>query len=563
MSDADADGFRQDLFYADTDREAGADNVQFAGFDVQPVVFGVAVGVILLFVAVTLGVGEETAGAAFGAIQDTIATYLGWFYILCANVFIAVILYFGFGKYGSIRIGGPTQETEFSDFSWLAMLFSAGMGIGLMFWSVGEPIWHYSAPPFGDAETAAAAETSMVTTFFHWGIHPWAIYGIVALGLAFYAYNRGLPLTFRSLFWPLLGERIYGWPGHLIDILAIFATAFGLATSLGLGAQQVNAGVNAISGEFMGTAIPVDTTVQVVLIAIITAMATVSVWAGLDKGVKRLSQLNVYLMLALLGTILVVGPTVFIFETFVQTLGAYVATLPTLAFWTASYEGGSEGWQAGWTIFYWGWWIAWSPFVGMFIARISKGRTIREFVLAVLFLPALFSFFWMSAFGGTALHFELFTDQTIIEAVQADAAVAMFELFAMLPLAILLSLVAIVLVFSFFVTSSDSGSLVLGSISEGGKDDATRPTRVSWAVFEGLIAAVLLIGGGLTALQTASIVTGLPFAVVLLLICYTLWVGLAKEHRLLQRDDVRRQLRQYQDQERPDRSPGAVPTDDD
>ncbi len=563
MSDADGDGFHQDVFYADTDREPGADNVQFAGFDVQPVVFGVAVGVILLFVVVTLGVGEEAAGAAFQSIQDTIAEYLGWFYILCANVFIVVVLYFGLGKYGSIRIGGPTQETEFSDFSWLAMLFSAGMGIGLMFWSVGEPILHFDAPPYGEAGTAAAAETGMVATFFHWGIHPWAIYGIVALGLAFYAYNRGLPLTFRSLFWPLLGERIYGWPGHLIDILAIFATAFGLATSLGLGAQQVNAGVNVVSGEFLGSAIPVGTTVQVILIAIITAMAVVSVWAGLDKGVKRLSQLNVYLMLGLLGTILIVGPTVFIFETFVQTLGAYVATLPTLAFWTASYEGGSEGWQAGWTIFYWGWWIAWSPFVGMFIARISKGRTIREFVLAVLLLPALFSFFWMSAFGGTALHFELFTDQSIIEAVQADEAVAMFELFALLPLAILLSLVAIVLVVSFFVTSSDSGSLVLGSISEGGKDNATRPTRVSWAVFEGVIAAVLLIGGGLTALQTASIVTGLPFAVVLLLICYTLWVGLAKEHRLLQRDDVQRQLRQYQDQERPERSPGAAPTDDD
>ena len=563
MSDADGDGFHQDVFYADTDREPGADNVQFAGFDVQPVVFGVAVGVILLFVVVTLGVGEEAAGAAFQSIQDTIAEYLGWFYILCANVFIVVVLYFGLGKYGSIRIGGPTQETEFSDFSWLAMLFSAGMGIGLMFWSVGEPILHFDAPPYGEAGTAAAAETGMVATFFHWGIHPWAIYGIVALGLAFYAYNRGLPLTFRSLFWPLLGERIYGWPGHLIDILAIFATAFGLATSLGLGAQQVNAGVNVVSGEFLGSAIPVGTTVQVILIAIITAMAVVSVWAGLDKGVKRLSQLNVYLMLGLLGTILIVGPTVFIFETFVQTLGAYVATLPTLAFWTASYEGGSEGWQAGWTIFYWGWWIAWSPFVGMFIARISKGRTIREFVLAVLLLPALFSFFWMSAFGGTALHFELFTDQSIIEAVQADEAVAMFELFALLPLAILLSLVAIVLVVSFFVTSSDSGSLVLGSISEGGKDNATRPTRVSWAIFEGVIAAVLLIGGGLTALQTASIVTGLPFAVVLLLICYTLWVGLAKEHRLLQRDDVQRQLRQYQDQERPERSPGATPTDDD
>ncbi|ADJ15426.1 choline/carnitine/betaine transporter [Halalkalicoccus jeotgali B3] len=488
---------------------------------------------------------------------------MGWFYILCANVFIGVVLYFGLGKYGNIRIGGPTQEPEFSDFSWLAMLFSAGMGIGLMFWSVGEPIWHYSAPPFGEAETAAAAETSMVATYYHWGIHPWAIYGLVALGLAFYAYNRGLPLTFRSLFWPLLGERIYDWPGHLVDTLAVFATVFGLATSLGLGAGQINAGLNIVSGQYLGTAVPVGTTVQVVLIAVITSFAVVSVWAGLDKGVRRLSQLNVYLMFTLLGVIVIIGPTLFIFDTFVQTLGSYLNRLPELAFWTASYEGGSGGWQASWTIFYWGWWIAWSPFVGMFIARISKGRTVREFVLAVLLLPALFSFIWMSAFGGTALHFELFTQSSIIEAVQADEAVAMFELFALLPLTLVLSAVAMVLVVSFFVTSSDSGSLVLGSITAGGQDDATRNLRVSWAVFEGILAAVLLIGGGLGALQTASIATGLPFAFVLLFICYTLWVGLASEYRLLQSREVERRIRSMDDDVLPESMSGPSPTDDD
>ncbi|KYH25620.1 L-carnitine/gamma-butyrobetaine antiporter [Halalkalicoccus paucihalophilus] len=541
MPDEDATELRQDVFYADTDREPGDGNVTKWGFDVQPVVFGISAGVILLFVVLTL-LFQEQAAAVFTWTQAGIAEYLGWFYILCANVFIVVVLYFGLGKYGKIRIGGPTQEPEFSDFSWLAMLFSAGMGIGLMFWSVGEPIWHYSAPPFGEAETAAAAETAMVVTYFHWGIHPWAIYGLVALGLAFYAYNRGLPLTFRSLFWPLLGERIYGWPGHLVDTLAVFATLFGLATSLGLGAGQVNAGLNVVSGEFLGTAVPVGTGVQVVLIAIITAFATVSVWAGLDKGVRRLSQLNVYLMFTLLGAIVIIGPTLFIFDTFVQSLGAYVARVPGLAFWTAGYEGGSDGWQAAWTIFYWGWWIAWSPFVGMFIARISKGRTVREFVLAVLILPAMFSFIWMSAFGGTALHFELFTESSIIQAVQADEAVAMFELFALLPLAIVLSVLAIVLVVSFFVTSSDSGSLVLGSITAGGKDDATRNLRVSWAIFEGIVAAVLLIGGGLGALQTAAIATGLPFAVILLFICYTLWVGLAQEHRYLQSREVKNWL---------------------
>jgi choline/glycine/proline betaine transport protein len=537
---ADPDGLKEDVFYADTDHEPGEDNVRRWGFDVHPVVFGVSAAVILLFIVLTLAFQEQAAGV-FAQTQAGIAEYMGWFYILCANVFIVIVLYFGIGKYGNIRIGGPTQEPEFSDFSWLAMLFSAGMGIGLMFWSVGEPILHYGAPPFGEAETAAAAETAMVATFFHWGIHPWAIYGLVALGLAFFAYNRGLPLTFRSLFWPILGERIYGWPGHLVDTLAVFATLFGLATSLGLGAGQINAGLNYLSAEFLGAPIPIGTGVQVVLIALITAFAVVSVWAGLEKGVRRLSQLNVYLMLTLLGLILIIGPSVFILGAFVQSLGAYVSTLPELAFWTASYEGGGE-WQAAWTIFYWGWWIAWSPFVGMFIARISKGRTIREFVVAVLFVPALFSFIWMASFGGTALHVELFTEASIIEAVQADEAVAMFELFALLPLAIVMSILAIVLVVSFFVTSSDSGSLVLGSITAGGKDDATRNLRVSWAVFEGAIAAVLLIGGGLGALQTASIATGLPFAVVLLLICYTLWTGLAEEHRLLQSREVRDRL---------------------
>ncbi|MEM4782397.1 MAG: BCCT family transporter [Halalkalicoccus sp.] len=470
-------------------------------------------------------------------------------------------LYLAIGPHGSTRLGPDDSRPDYSYLTWFAMLFSAGMGIGLMFWSVGEPIWHYSAPPFGEAETAAAAETAMVATYFHWGVHPWAIYGLVGLGLAFYSYNRGLPLTFRSLFWPLLGERIYGWPGHLVDTLAVFATVFGLATSLGLGAGQINAGLNYISGEFLGPTLPVTDGVQVALIASITAFAVVSVWAGLDRGVRRLSQLNVYLMVSLLGTILIIGPTVFILGTFVQGLGAYLHALPELAFWTASYEGGGE-WQADWTIFYWGWWIAWSPFVGMFIARISKGRTIREFVLAVLLLPALFSFIWMSAFGGTALHFELFTESSIVEAMQADEAVAMFELFALLSLSALLSVVAIVLVVSFFVTSSDSGSLVLGSITEGGKDDATRPTRVTWAVFEGAIAAVLLVGGGLTALQTASIATGLPFAFVLLLICYTLWMGFSSEYRLLESKEVQRRIDGIDDEKLPGSDDRPAPTDD-
>ena len=538
---ADSEGVQEDLFYADTDHEPGDDNVQRLGFNVHLPVFATSAIVILLFIALTL-LFQERAATVFEQTQSLITVNMGWFYIIATNIFILVIVFFAFSKYGEIRIGGPNAEPEFSDFSWMAMLFSAGMGIGLMFWSVGEPIFHYSAPPFGEAETAAAAETAMTFTYFHWGFHPWAIYGLVALGLAFFAYNRGLPLTFRSIFWPLLGERIYGWPGHLIDTLAVFATLFGLATSLGLGAGQINAGLNVLSAEFTGAGIPVGTPVQIVLIAIITAIATVSVAAGLDKGVRRLSELNVYLMLLLLGTIIVVGPTVFILESYVQSLGSYFHLLPEIAFWTESYEGGE--WQGAWTIFYWGWWIAWSPFVGMFIARISKGRTVRQFILGVLVLPAMFSFIWMSAFGGSALWVELVTDASMVGPVTEDVATAMFEMFAFFPLTALMSIVATVLVVTFFVTSSDSGSLVLGSLTCGGLPDAGRNLRVFWAVFEGAIAAVLLIGGGLTALQTASIVTGLPFAFVLLLMCITVWMGLKSEYETLHSEEYRRRVGQ-------------------
>ena len=538
---ADSEGVQEDLFYADTDKEPGDDNVQRLGFNVHLPVFATSVVVILLFIALTL-LFQERAATIFEQTQSIITVNMGWFYIIATNIFIVVILFFAFSKYGDIRLGGPNAEPEFSDFSWIAMLFSAGMGIGLMFWSVGEPIFHYSAPPFGEAETAAAAETAMTFTYFHWGFHPWAIYSLVALGLAFFAYNRGLPLTFRSIFWPLLGERIYGWPGHLIDTLAVFATLFGLATSLGLGAGQINAGLNVLSTGFTGTGIPVGTPVQIVLIAIITAIATVSVAAGLDKGVRRLSELNVYLMLFLLGMIIVVGPTVFIFESYVQSLGSYFHMLPEIAFWTESYEGGE--WQGAWTIFYWGWWIAWSPFVGMFIARISKGRTVRQFILGVLVLPSMFSFIWMSAFGGSALWVELFTDASMIGPVTENVATAMFEMFAFFPLTALMSIVATVLVVTFFVTSSDSGSLVIGSLTCGGLPDAGRNLRVFWAVFEGVIAAVLLIGGGLTALQTASIVTGLPFAFVLLLMCVTVWMGLKSEYETLQSEEYRRRVGQ-------------------
>jgi choline/carnitine/betaine transport len=528
------DGLQVELFHPDTERKPGDTNIRKWKFDVHPWVFPVACLVIALFVTLTL-VFRSQAAAVFEAIQTGIFVTAGWFYILSANVFIVVILYFALGRFGTIRLGGIEAEKEFSDFSWMAMLFSAGMGIGLMFFSVAEPIFHFGTVPpfFGGVEnqTAAAGSAAMATTFFHWGLHPWAIYALVGLGLAFFSFNRGLPLTFRSIFWPLLGERIYGWPGHAIDILSVMATLFGLSTSLGIGVQQINAGLAVLSSQFLPVTVPQATWVQVVLIGIITAIATLSVAAGLDGGVRRLSEANLYLMGLLLGLMVVVGPTLYLLGTFVSSIGAYVGVLPELAFWTET--AGETEWQRGWTIFYWGWWISWSPFVGMFIARISKGRTVREFVLGVLLLPSLFSFFWMSVFGGSALFVELETAGTLVDAVDADVATAMFELFAAFPLTVPMSVLGVVLVVTFFVTSSDSGSLVIDHLTSGGKHDGSVVQRVFWALTEGVVAAVLLVGGGLTALQAASIATGLPFAAVLLLMCYTVYLGLAREHEIM------------------------------
>lgn len=541
MSEDDSphdEGLTNELFEADTETEPGGTNVQVAGLDVQPHVTLISSVVIVLFVAVTL-LFPDRAEQGFNWAFEGVNANFSWFYVLAMNVFIVSVLFFGTSKYGRIRLGGVDADTEFSDLSWFAMLFSAGMGIGLMFWSVGEPLFHFADPLFGaEPETEAAAETAMAITYLHWGFHPWGVYALVGLGIAFFTFNRGLPMTFRSVFWPLLGERIHGWWGHLIDVLTVFATLFGIATSLGLGALQINAGISFIGPEVFGVAVPNGTGTQVAIIALITAIALVSVGLGMHEGIRRLSQFNVRLMVLLMVMVLLAGPTLFVLGTFPQALGGYLVNFPELALWTDSYgESPYAGWQGEWTLFYWGWWIAWSPFVGMFIARISRGRTVREFVFAVLFLPPLFSFFWMAVFGGTALQFELFTEQTIMETVfEAGEEVAMFELFTLLPLTAVLSVITVVLVMTFFVTSSDSGSLVLGHISSGGMHEAPKNQRVAWALAEGTVAAVLLIGGGLAALQTASITAGLPFAFVLLVLCYSLWKGFDGEYETLESD---------------------------
>jgi choline/glycine/proline betaine transport protein len=508
-------------------RRPGDRNFTAKGFDFHPEVFLVSGGLILLFVVFTL-LFQEPAETAFGAIQSFISGALGWFMILAVTTFLLFTVILAFTKLGNVRLGGPNAKPEFPTFAWVSMLISAGMGTGLMFWSVAEPIYHFQDPPVVVGtiapNTADAARQAVGITFFHWGLHAWGIYALVGLSLAFFAFNWGLPLTIRSVFYPLLGEKIYGWQGNVIDILAVASTLFGLATSLGFGVQQANAGFNFLFG------LQISTPVQVGLIFIITGFATASVVSGLGNGVRRLSELNMILAALLLVFVVLVGPTIFILNTFVQTTGYYLASLPTMSFWTETFN--DNGWQNGWTVFYWGWWVSWSPFVGIFIARISRGRTVREFILGVLLLPTALTFLWMSAFGGTALSMELTEGATgiISAAVSENVATALFVMLQQLPLTGITSFVGIILVVVFFVTSSDSGSLVVDSLTSGGKLESPVPQRVFWAVIEGVVAAALLLGGGLSALQTAAISAGFPFAVILLVMCFSIYKGLSYEH---------------------------------
>ena len=505
-------------------REPGDRNWSGYGFDVHPHVTLVSVSIMIIFILATL-MFKDDASHFFKASLELVTSKAGWFLILVSNIFIIAALYFGMGKFGRIRLGGKDAKPEFTTPAWYAMLLSAGMGIGLMFWSVGEPMFHYGdpSPMFSNmkALTPEAAQAAMGVTYFHWGLHPWAIYAIVGLGLAFFAYNRGLPLTIRSIFYPLLGERIYGFWGNLIDVISVLATLIGLATSLGLGVQQINAGL------FFLFDMPISTTSQVVLIAVITGIATVSVMAGLDSGVKFLNQINMGLAAVFMLFLLIVGPTVYILGGFTQNLGYYFTILPELSLWTETFR--DTNWQAGWTVFYWAWWISWSPFVGMFIARISKGRSVREFLFGVIMVPTLLSFVWMSVFGGSALYLQSSGITDVVSAVNEDVATAMFVMLSSFPFANVLTLVAVVLVTVFFVTSSDSGSLVVDHLTSGGKLNSPAPQRVFWALMEGVIAAVLLIGGGLVTLQAASVSTGLIFAAVLLVGVYALYVGFSQE----------------------------------
>lgn len=484
-------------------------------------VFFISAGLIILF-CIYGGVFSNQAATTFTAVQSWLVTNFGWFYMGVVALFFGFVVYLGFSRFAKIRLGPDDSAPDYSYLSWFAMLFSAGMGIGLMFFSVAEPVTHFISPPVGEGGDAEAARQAMQLTFFHWGLQAWAIYIVVGLALAYFSFRHGLPLTIRSALYPLIGDRIHGPIGHAVDIFAVLGTMFGVATSLGIGVMQVNAGLSYLFD------VPVSTMVQIGLIATITCMATISVVAGLDGGIRRISELNLMMALVLLTFMLLVGPTVQLLGSLIQNVGMYLSNMVSMTLNPYAYE--PNEWMGDWTLFYWAWWISWSPFVGMFIARISRGRTIREFVAGVLLVPSGFTFMWLTFFGNTALSLELQgLGGGIATAVQNDMPTAIFVLLEQLPWTTFMSLLTTVLVVTFFVTSSDSGSLVIDIITSGGAEDPPVWQRVFWAISEGVVAAVLLVAGGLTALQTAAITSALPFGFIMLLICYGLYRGLAQE----------------------------------
>ncbi|NLS13063.1 BCCT family transporter [Vibrio sp. SM6] len=526
----------------DTDYQVGQDNVALKvgpfGLDIHNRVFAISGLSIILFVVLTL-LFREHVEPLFSGLRSWLISTLDWFFLIAGNVF--VILCFGLivSPLGRVRIGGTEATPDYSYTGWLAMLFAAGMGIGLLFFGVSEPMSHFSsalggvtvgadgvrtdwAPLAGAVGNAKEAELlAQAATIYHWGLHPWAIYATLALGLALFSFNKGLPLTMRSIFYPLFGERIWGWIGHIIDTLAVVATVFGLATSLGYGSEQAASGLNYLFD------IPVNETTKIVLIVIITALALISVVKGLDSGVKRLSEINMIAAALLLFFVVIVGPTLAIFTGFFDNIWAYIVNTPAL-----SVPVGREdvNFSQGWTAFYWAWWISWSPFVAMFIARVSRGRSVREFCICVMLIPSTVCVLWMTAFGGTAIG--QYVNDGYQAVFNAELPLKLFAMLDVLPMAEITSLVGIVLIVVFFITSADSGSLVIDTIAAGGKVDAPTPQRVFWCSFLGLVAIALMLGGGLGAAQAMAVATGLPFTIVLLVATVAVVKGLSSEPRL-------------------------------
>ncbi len=512
-----------------TDYTIGQDNIQKWGLDVHNPVFGISAGFIALFLLTVLIVDPQTSKSVLDSLKGQIINTFDSLFMWSANFFVVFCLILVISPYGKIRLGGDKAKPDYTTLSWLSMLFSAGMGIGLMFWGVAEPLAYYTGwagtPLNVAAYSPEAVSMALGATMFHWGLHPWAIYCVVALSLAFFSYNKGLPLSMRSVFYPILGDRTWGWPGHCIDILTVLATLFGLATSLGLGAQQAASGFHHVFGIDGGLPL------QITIIVVVSFLAALSVLRGIDGGVKVISNINMLLALVLVIFVALVTLAVTI-GSIPQTLMAYIKNIIPLSNPIGRED---QAWMHSWTLVYWAWWISWSPFVGMFIARISRGRTVREFITAVLFIPTGVTILWMSVFGGEAIH--QIVDKVGILGSQGlhEIPLAMFQMFDALPLGNLLSILGIILVLVFFITSSDSGSLVIDSITAGGKIDAPIPQRIFWALIEGAIAIALLWVGGsdaIEALQAGTISTALPFIILLLIMCVCLIMGMRTEkHR--------------------------------
>lgn len=509
-------------------------------------------GMVLAFVVFTV-LNVDFAGGIYKAVRGWVESTLNWYYISAVCVMLFVCLYLMFSKYGKIKLGDDDSKPEFGYFSWFAMLFSAGVGIGLLFWSIAEPIYHFQGNPFIDqagveAESAAAAAIAMRVTYFHWGFHGWAVYVIVALCLAYFGFRKKLPLTLRSSLHPLIGDRIYGPIGNAVDLLAVFGTVFGVATSLGLGVSQMGAGLENLSGG----SIPNTVWTQVALIAVISAVATVSAVSGVGKGIRIISEWNIWLSVVLIVAFLFVGPTKYLLGFYITAVGDYLWNLIPMGFFVGI-DPDDRQWQGWWTIFYWGWWISWAPFVGMFIARISRGRTIREFMFGAMFVPTSIAFLWLAIFGGSALHLELFGNigsviggdtsnplaaliqpqQGVIEAVNQDLAQALYRTIDLMAFGDvfgwIIAALATFLIATWFITSSDSGTLVITTMLSMGDDNPPKAFRIFWGMGEGVVAAVLLIAGGLGALQTASIAAALPVSIIMLAMAWGIVKSLATD----------------------------------
>ncbi|MEN6670515.1 BCCT family transporter [Psychrobacter sp. B38] len=487
----------------------------------------VPAAIIMLLLVVGTAINPEAAGALFNSVLSFTTETFGWFYMLAVALFLLFIIALAFSPYGGIKLGPDHAEAEYGFLEWFAMLFSAGYGIALLFFGVAEPVMHFASPPVSAPETIAAAKEAMQIAYFHWGFHIWAIYAVVGLSLAYFSFRHGLPLSMRSTLYPLIGDKIHGPIGHTVDVFAIVGTMFGIATSLGLSVSQINAGLNYLLPDL----VPISIGVQVIAIVAVTAAALVSVLAGMDKGVKRLSILNMLLATALMAFVFIVGPTLFILNAFMENTGNYLGNIVERTFSLQAYE--HNDWIGNWTLFIFAWTIAWAPFVGLFIAKISRGRTIREFVLGVMLVPTFFTFFWFAVFGDTALNMIMVDGyNSLISEVQNNQAIALFKLLENLPFTQIVSSLTVLLIITFFVTSSDSGSLVIDALAAGGRSDTPWWQRTFWVVTEGAVASVLLLAGGLEALQTAAIVSALPFAIIMLIAMFGMWRALRIEgHR--------------------------------